>query len=148
MANNKFDKLNIIKTEKSGMDISGTKGYLVKTGQSVINWMPHGRNLVVIDETKSNAESKRLSSLGLIDPKTLSDAERLALGGVSKSAEVANKASEDQDTFEVVAVGPEVAYLTVGDKIMVRSGGQFTSFKIDGKFYYQLGEHDVLGKFL
>jgi co-chaperonin GroES (HSP10) len=146
---NKFKKLNIIKTEQSGISINSlAKLNLAKQGVSTIDWMPHGRNIVVIDDEFNNKEVKRMASIGLIDPNSLSDAERLALGGISKSAELANTDSENQRPYIIVAIGSEVTGVEVGDSVLFRAGCQGTSIKIKDKYYLQLGEFEVLGKFL
>lgn len=119
-----------------------------KEGKSLIKWMPHGRNIVVVDDEENNKEKKRLASIGLVDPDTLSDKERMDLGFTSKAADVANRSSEDQLVYEIVAIGSEVSDVSVGDKVMFRAGCQGTSIKVEGKFYMQLGEFEVLGKFL
>lgn len=120
----------------------------IKEGKTTIKWMPYGRNVVIGNDDKNNEETKRLASVGLIDPKTLSDAERLAIGGISKAAELANKTSEEQFVHEILAVGPEVVYTQVGDKVRFRSGSQAEAIEIDGKYYLQLGEFEVLGKLI
>lgn len=145
----KYDKLENIKNIKTGIaskfdDFVPMK----KQGKTTIKWMPHGRNIVVVDDEKNNEEKKRLSSLGLIDPSKLSDKERLNLGFTSKSADIANKSSEEQPMYEVVAVGPEVMEIEVGDKVMFSPGNQAVTILVDGVYYAQLGEYDVLGKFL
>jgi hypothetical protein len=128
-------------------EISNWRFKNMKEGKTVIDWMPHGRNIVVDDDETNNQETKRLASVGLIDPSTLSDAERLALGGVSKAAEIANADSENQKTWTIVSVGPEVTQVTIGDSVLFRPGCQATSIKVGDKYYLQLGEFEVLGKF-
>lgn len=117
-------------------------------GNTTISWMPYGKNIVVIDDETTNKEKKRLASVGLIDPSGLSDQDRIKFGGITKSAELANANSEEQKVYEIVAVGPQVSEVFVGDKVLFRGGCQATSIKVGDKFYLQLGEFEVLGKFL
>lgn len=119
-----------------------------KEGNTTIAWMPHGRNIVVGNDEANNAEAKRLASVGLIDPSTLSDDDRIRFGGVSKAAAVANTDSENQKAFLVVAVGPDVSHVSVGDRILLGGKAQGYSIEVNGKYYLQYGEFDVLGKFL
>ena len=122
--------------------------HLKKYGATTIGWIPQGRNMCVIDDENHNEEKKRLMSVGLIDPGSLSDSERASLGFTDKSAAIANASSEEQPVYTVVAVGPEVMEREIDDKVMFMPGCQATSIKIKGKFYLQLGEFECLGKFI
>ena len=117
-----------------------------KLGKTTIKWHPYGRNIVVKDLEKDNEDYQRLKANGLISPSDLSDKELLAFGGTSKAANLANKTSEEQGSFEIVAVGPEVSFCEIGDSVIFMPGAQATSIKIEDKFYLQLGEFEVLGK--
>lgn len=120
----------------------------VSKGDTRIKWMPFGRNLVVKDLEKDNELVTRMKANGLITTGELSDAELMALGGTTKAANLANKTSEEQGSFEIVAVGPEVSFCKVGDSVIFMPGAQATSIKIEDKYYLQLGEYEVLGKHL
>ena len=112
-----------------------------------IKWKPRVRCVLVGDDERNDADSKRMASIGLIDPNTLSDKERMNFGGVSKSAELANKVSEEQKPYRIVAVGDECAY-KVNDIILFQGGCQGHSIKVGEKYYLQLGEFEILGKYL
>ena len=114
---------------------------------TTIAWKPYGRN-VVVEANQEESTEISLKAKGFIDPSELSDSERKQFGMTSKSAAIANATSEEQPEYIVVSVGPEVSFTGVGDKVMFMPGCQATSIKIKGKFYLQLGEHEVLGKFL
>lgn len=128
--------------------ITGNMKDKVKRITTTINWQPSFRNVVLIDNEKNNEDTLRLKANGLISINELSDKELLDLGGISKAANLANATSEEQRAFEIVAIGPEVAYHEVGDIIINMPGAQATSIKIDGKYYLQMGEYEILGKFL
>jgi co-chaperonin GroES (HSP10) len=115
---------------------------------TTIKWQPAQRYIVVADTEKDNEDYARMKANGLISLNELSDKDLMEIGGTSKSANLANKMSEEQGSFEIVAVGPEVSFCAVGDKVIFSPGCQATSIKIDGKFYLQLGEYEVLGKHL
>lgn len=117
-----------------------------KSGKTTIKWMPMSRFIVV--DFEESSEARRLKSVGLLDPSNLSDKERLDLGLTSKAAEIANTDTETQKTFLVVAVGPETAYVEVGDRVILQGGANGHSITVEGKNYGQFGEYDVLGKFL
>lgn len=116
-----------------------------KEGQTIISWMPNGRTIVV--KENKELEAKLLKS-NIITTGEISDAELLGLGMTSKSANIANKSGEEQEVFEVVATGSETLFTSIGDKVMFMPGCQATSIKIKDKYYLQLGEFEVLGKFL
>lgn len=118
-----------------------------KVGVTTIGWEPAGRYIVVADKEKDDEDIIRAKANGLITLDEVSDADLLALGGISKSANLANKTSEEQGTFRIVAVGPEVSFCKVDDTVIFQPGCQATSIKVDGKFYLQLGEYEVLGRF-
>ncbi len=118
-----------------------------KVGKTTINYMPKFRYIVVLDSEKNNESKKRLSSVGLIDPNTLSDKERIDLGLNSKVAELANKDSENQSKYEVVATGPEVSCTKIGEMVGFMPGAQGFSINVDDTFYMVVGEHEALGDF-
>jgi len=118
-----------------------------KVGVTTIGWEPAGRYIVVADKEKDDEDIIRAKANGLITLNELSDADLLQFGGTTKSANLANKTSEEQGTFEIVAVGPEVSFCKVEDIVIFQPGCQATSIKVDGKFYLQLGEYEVLGRF-
>lgn len=119
-----------------------------KTKLTTIAWQPSFRNVLVIDTEKNNEDVQRMRANGLISINELSDKELMDIGGTSKAANLANKTSEDQGSFEIVAIGPEVAYHKIGDKVIFMPGCQATSIKVGGKFYLQLGEYEILGRFI
>ncbi len=92
-----------------------------------INWIPRTKCVLVIDDE-------------------LSDSERIMFGGTSKSADLANKSSEEQKPYTIVAVGDQCSYKP-GDIVLFQAGCQGHSVKIEDKFYLQLGEYEILGKF-
>jgi len=118
-----------------------------KPGKSSINWMPRTKCVMVADDERNDADKKRMSALGLIDISDLSDKERLNIGSITKSAELANTAGEEQKPYKIIAVGAECES-EIGDVVLFQVGCQGTSIKVDGVSYLQLGEYEVLGKFL
>lgn len=118
-----------------------------KKGKSLIKWEPRVRCVIITDDERNDEDKKRMAAVGLIDIGTLSDKDRLTFGGVSKSAELANKMSEEQKPYRLIAVGDECTY-EVGDVVLFQGGCQGTSIKIEDKFYLQLGEYEILGKFI
>ena len=115
---------------------------------TTIKWQPAGRYVVVADAEKDNEDYARMKANGLITVGELSDKELLEIGGTTKSANLANKMSEESGSFEIVAIGPEVSFCSVGDRVIFAPGCQATSIKVENKFYLQLGEYEVLGKHL
>lgn len=143
----KFDELKNIKTTKIGiMDNISKSGF--RKGKSLIDFLPHGRYVIVEDDLKKNETKKKLIANGFIDPNSLSDKERQKLGIISKGADVANKDAEEQEMFKVVGIGPEVMYVAIGDSIMLRPAGQYQYIVIKDKYYLIFLEHEVYGTYL
>lgn len=119
-------------------------GYINK-GKTTIKYQPKGRNIVVkeIDISKALATTTKL-----IMPDEISDSELLKVGGITKAANLANKSSEDQQEFEIVAIGPEVTGTEIGEMVMFMPGCQAVSIKVKGQFYLQAGEFELMGNFL
>ena len=113
---------------------------------STVNYIPYGRNILV-DTPK---EDQQVLGSGLITIDSLSDKELQAYGGTTKSAIMANKNSEEQAEYTVVAIGPKVdpTEVQVGDIVLFRPAVQAITIEIDGKYYYQAGEFEVAGKMI
>lgn len=119
----------------------------IKKGETQIKWEPAGRYVVVSDSEKDNEDSIRAKANGLILAGDLSDKERMEYGGESKAASLANKTSEEQGSYTIIATGPDCNFCKIGDVVIFSPGCQGTSIKVEDKFYLQLGEYDVLGRF-
>lgn len=119
----------------------------IKPGKTTIKWMPRKRCIIVSDDERNDADKKRMAAIGLIDVGAISDSERLRIGATTKSAELANKASEEQKPYKLLAIGEDSDY-EIGDMVLFQTGCQGTGIEVDGKFYLQLGEFEILGKFI
>jgi co-chaperonin GroES (HSP10) len=108
-----------------------------------INYTPRNKHVLVKDSQIAGLAAN--SSLLL--PDKLSDADRLKFGGISKSAELANKTSEEQSRYIIIKTGANVEDYKVGDEVIFMGGAQGHSIKIGEDFFLQLGEYDILGKF-
>lgn len=118
-----------------------------KEGKSNIKYMPLGRYVIVGVKSELEKDISARSS-GLILSSDLSDSDKIRFGGTSKSADVANKTGEEQETYELLAVSAECIYCNVGDKVLFRPGCQPTAIKVGDKYYFQLQEYEVLGLML
>jgi len=116
-------------------------------GSTIIKYQPATRYVVV--SAKSEMEKKlNASSLGLILSSDLSDKEKIAYGGTNKSADVANKAGEEQEIYELLAVGSDSYPYKIGDMVLFRPGCQPTAIVVEDKYYLQLGIFEILGVML
>lgn len=86
----------------------------------------------------------------LIDLSQVKDSELLELGLNSKGAMVANKGTEDANSFVIVALGLKVDNdeFKVGDRILLRHAAQPMGVEVGGKIYGQIHEYEIAGKFL
>lgn len=110
---------------------------------SKINYTPRTKCVLV----KDSKEQGIIANSKLITPDKISDADSLRFGGVSKSAALANKTSEDQSRYTIIKVGSKVEEYVVGDEVIFQGGAQGHSIMIGEEYYLQLGEYDILGKF-
>lgn len=108
-----------------------------------INYTPRTRCVLVKDSQEAGLEANSKLIVG----STLSDADRLKYGGISKAAELANKTSEEQTTYSIIKTGSFVDEYKEGDTVIFQGGANGHSIKINGEYYLQLGVHDILGKF-
>lgn len=113
---------------------------------SEFNYKPYGKNLLV----EVPKEDTAFASGNLISLDTVSDAELLQFGGNTKAALAANKSSEEQVLYKVVAIGVKVdkEEVNIGDMVYVKPAVQAVTVEVNGKYYYQFEEFWVLGKML
>ena len=115
-----------------------------KKGITKINYMPKKNNIVLIDNEQIVASAEKS---GLILGNQIPDSTFQNLGLATKAAQLSNKQSEEMELFEVVSIGPDVVNVSIGETILCSPGCRALSIKVEGKFYLQVGEHDVEGSF-
>lgn len=111
---------------------------------SKVNYRPYGKLiLVAIPEREKVFFGKN----NLIDPNSLSDKERINLGISTKSADIANKSSEEQTSYIVVAVGNKVdtTEVNIGDEVVFKPAVQSFTVEVNGEIYIEVEEFWIAG---
>jgi len=79
----------------------------------------------------------------LINPIAIS---KTTDSGIVKSEAMIKEESESRDyTTQVVAVGPQVHEIVVGDTIVLGNGANCIPVKVAGKEYWQVKNYEVMG---
>ena len=128
-------------------ELSELKETFKNPNMSKLSYIPYGKNILV---EVPKEDKIFFGKTALIDPSTLSDKERVNLGFSTKSAEIANKSSEEQREYKVVAVGPKVdpEEVKIGDFLLFKPAVQSITIDVDGEMYIQAEEFWVAGKML
>jgi len=116
---------------------------------SKINYMPYGKN-ILIKQYEKVALMIPKTNLNIVSMSDISDKELKEMGMISKGDMMASKGSEEQDMWEIVAVGPKVdsEEIKIGDKILLKGGAQVYGVTVDEKIYGQTEEFWVAGKMI
>ena len=115
-----------------------------------INYTPSFKGVVISEYVRPEILVKSSKASKIIKVSEIKDSELLELGLNSKGAMVANKNSEDQSSFVIVAIGPKVDTdeFKVGDRVLLRQAAQPIGIEIDGKIYGQIHEYEIAGRML
>lgn len=117
--------------------------------KSKINYIPYSKNIVITEYKKPEIfiPSKKVN---LVSVNDITDKELKELGMISKGAMVANKSTEEQDVFEVIAIGNKVdtTEVNIGDKIILKGAAQVSGVNINGKIYGQVEEFFIAGRII
>ena len=115
-----------------------------------INYTPSFKGVVISEYVRPEILVKSSKASKIIKVSEIKDSELLELGLNSKGAMVANKNSEDQSSFVIVAIGPKVDTdeFKVGDRVLLRQAAQPMGIEVEGKIYGQVHEYEICGKML
>ena len=121
-----------------------------KMNNTAISYIPSFKGVVISEYVRPEILVPSSKASKIIKVSEIKDSELLELGLNSKGAMVANKNSEDQSSFVIVAIGPKVdtEEFKVGDRVLLRQAAQPIGIEIDGKIYGQIHEYEIAGRML
>lgn len=143
--NNMKQDLNMLTTTTNGY--SYIEPEVVKA-KSNIGYIPSFKGIVITEYIRPEILVKSKKASKIISVNEVKDSELLELGLNTKGAMIANKGSEDQDSFIIVAIGIDVdqRQFNIGDRVLLRSAAQPIGLEVGGKLYGQVHEYEVAGK--
>ncbi len=117
---------------------------------TTINYVPSFKGVVIKEYVRPEILVKSSKASKIISVNQVKDSELLDLGLNTKGAMVANKNSEDQSSFIIIAIGLKVDTdeFKVGDKVLLRAAAQPMGIEVDGVIYGQIHEYEIAGKML
>lgn len=115
---------------------------------SKINYTPSFKGVVITEYVRPEILVRSSKASKIISVSQVKDSELLELGLNTKGAMIANKSTEDQSSFIIVAIGPKVDTdeFKVGDRVLLRHAAQPMGIEVGGKIYGQVHEYEIAGK--
>lgn len=113
-----------------------------------VNYIPYGKNILIKEYKEPEILVPKKEKIKITSIHDISDKDLLDLGLNTKGAMTANRSTEDQDSFVIVAVGPKVdsEEAKIGDRILLKHAAQPTGIQLDGKIYGQVEEFWIAGR--
>jgi hypothetical protein len=139
-------KSKITKIGKS--KISFTEVVIEDRSNSSINYKPSFKGVLIKEYVRPEILVPSKEASRIIKVSEIRDQDLLDLGLNTKGAMVANKSTEDQSSFVIVALGPKVDLdeFKVGDRVLLRHAAQPIGIEVDGVIYGQIHEYEIAGK--
>lgn len=127
----------------------------MKEELTTIDYIPSFKGVVIKEYIRPEIlvqknEIKKVTGNELISLTDIKDSDLVSLGLSTKGTTIANKGTEDQDSFIIIAIGLKVdrEEFKLGDRVLLRHAAQPIGLEIGGKLYGQVHEYEIAGKIL
>lgn len=118
-----------------------------KDTSNFINYKPSFKGVLIKEYIRPEILVPSRAASRIISVSEVKDSDLLDLGLNTKGAMVANKSTEDQSSFVIMAIGPKVDIeeFKVGDRVLLRHAAQPIGIEVDGSIYGQVHEYEIAG---